>query len=398
VALNPNRGFGTEDIGDLTAPLYFSDTMTKAIYAENTLLPHVKKGEEVDQVTMHWVEDLINPFQVAVVGAAGTGTTITVRYTSGAPGAGRLLRKGVILKTDKLNGLVEELIEVVSTPSGDTVTVTRAYGAGGAAAVTLVDGDILTILGNPLEENSGLQADTTKARIGKLNYCQVFEESVELSRRQMKRKMVAVQNEFIKSVKDRTVEAKRKLENTVIFGRAKSVDPAGNYSTMRGMLDFLTDTNVPDEWIKDAGAAALTDSLLNSYIAQVYQNGGKLDIIFAPQFQARQFASPNFFGGGSATGIRWTASDKVRGTYIRQFLSDVGAVLDVVSSPFMRKDAIALLNSELLSLHAFAESDWFMIQAPTLFDGKATRLVGDYSFKLQHAGETHLLIRNLATS
>jgi len=395
---------GTEDIGDLTAPLYFSDAMTQAIFAENTLMPHIKKGEEIDQVTMHWVENLINPFQIKLVDINGvtngsvSGTAWNVSYTSGAPGAGRLVRKGSILKTTSLTGNVEELVRVVSTPGGDKFDVQRAYGAGGAAAISLSAGEIITVIGNPLEENSGLQGDITKARVGKLNYCQVFEKSVEISRRQMKRKMVAVENEFTKSVADRTIEAKRELELSIVFQRANAVDPAGDYSTMRGMLDLMTDVNVPDEWIKDAAGASLTDQLLNSYIAQVYQNGGKLDLIFAPQFQARQFAGANFFGGGSATGIRWTASDRVRGAYVRQFLSDVGAVLDVVSSPFLRNDVVALLNSDLLSLHSFAESDWFMIQAPTLFDGKATRLVGDYTFKLQHAGETHLLVRNLATS
>lgn len=395
MALNPHRGFGTEDIGDLTAPLYFSDVMTAAIYAENTLLPHVKKGEEIDQVTMHWVEDLINPFQI-VVGDAASGdldTGDTSLVVDG--GQAKLVRIGTILKSTTLSSNVEELMRVTDK-SGDTITVERGYG--NTTAIANVGKETLTVIGNPLEENSGLQSDITKARVGKLNYCQVFEKSVELSRRQMKRKMVAVTNEFVKSIKDRTIEAKRELENSVIYSRAKAADPAGDYSTMRGMLDQLTDVTVPSSWIKDAGAAALTDALLNTYIAQVYQNGGKLDIIFAPQFQARQFASPNFYAGGSATGIRWTSSERVRGTYVRQFLSDVGAVLDVVSSPFLRKDAVALLNSELLSLHAFAESDWFMIQAPTLFDGKATRLVGDYSFKLQHAGETHLLVRNLATS
>jgi hypothetical protein len=392
MALNPRRGFGTEDIGDLTAPLYFSDVMTAAVYAENTLLPHIKKGEEIDQVTMHWVEDLINPFQVSVpAGATAAATNITL-----GSGQGRMVRKGSLLKTTTLSGLVEELLQVINPPVGDSVDVSRGYG--GTTAVVIAAAESLTLIGNPLEENSGLQADLTKARRGLLNYCQVFEKSVELSRRQMKRKMVAVSNEFIKSIKDRTIEAKRELENSIIYSRAKAADPAGDYSTMRGMLDLLTDSSVPASFIKDAGAAALTDALLNAQIATVYQNGGKLDIIYAPQFQARQFASPNFFGGGSATGIRWTASDRVRGAYVRQFLSDVGAVLDVVSSPFLRKDAVALLNSELLSMHAYAESDWFMIQAPTLFDGKATRLVGDYTFKLQHAGETHLLIRNLATS
>lgn len=392
MSMNPHRGMGTEDIGDLTAPLYFSDVMTAAVYAENTFLPHVKKGEEIDQVTMHWVEDLINPFQVSVPGGA---TNVATNITLGS-GQGRLVRKGTILKSTTLSGLVEELIQCINNPVGDSVDVSRGYG--NTTAVTLAAAEVLTIIGNPLEENSPNQSDLSKARRGLLNYCQVFEKTVELSRRQMKRKMVAVSNEFVKSLKDRTIEAKRELENAVIYGRAKAADPAGDYSTMRGLLDLLTDASVPASFLKDAGGASLTDALLNAQIATVYQNGGKLDMIFAPQFQARQFASPNFFMGGSATGIRWTASDRVRGAYVRQFLSDVGAVLDVVSNPFLRKDAVVLLNSELLSLHAFAESDWFMIQAPTLFDGKVARLVGDYTFKLQHAGETHFLIRNLATS
>lgn len=391
-SLNPHRSLGTEDIGDMTAPLYFSEVMEAAIYAENTLLPHVKKGPEIDQVTMHWVEDLINPFQVGVPAGATAGA---LTFTLSA-GQGRLVRKGSLLKTTTLSALVEELMQVNDAPVGDTISVARGYG--NTTAVTLAANEVLTIIGNPLEENSGLQPDLSKARVGKLNYCQVFEKSVELSRRQMKRKMIAVASDFVKSVKDRTIEAKRELENSIIYSRAKASDPAGDYSTMRGMLDLLTDTSVPSSWIKDAGAASMTDALLNSYIAQVYQNGGKLDMIFASQFQARQFASPAFFGGGSATGIRWTSSDRVRGTYIRQFLSDIGAVLDVVSSPFLRKDALVLLNSELMSLHAFSESDWFMIQAQTLFDGKATRLIGDYTFKMEHAGETHLLVRNLATS
>ncbi len=232
--LNPHRGMGTEDIGDLTAPLYFSDAMTQAIFAENTLMPHIKKGEEIDQVTMHWVENLINPFQIKLVDIGGvtagsvSGTAWNVSYTSGAPGAGRLVRKGSILKTTSLTGNVEELVRVVSTPGGDKFDVQRAYGAGGAAAISLSAGEILTVIGNPLEENSGLQGDITKARVGKLNYCQVFEKSVEISRRQMKRKMVAVENEFTKSVADRTIEAKRELELSIVFQRANAVDPAGD--------------------------------------------------------------------------------------------------------------------------------------------------------------------------
>lgn len=395
--LNPHRGFGTSDIGANTAPLYFSDVMTAAIYAENTLLPYVKKGEEVDQVAMRWVEDSINPFVLTVaadasqaggvaVGVAGTNITV-------ASGTGKLVRRGSILLVSRMSGLVNEQIRVIGMPIGDSFDVERANG--NTTAVAIAANDTLTLIGSSLEDNSGLQTDITRARVGKLNYCQVFEASVEVSRRQMKRKMVAVANEFAKSIKDRTIEKKRELENAVIFSRAQATNPDGDYSTMRGTLDLLTDASVPANFIVDNAAAAITEAQLNAQVAVVAANGGKLTTIFAPQRIARAFSSSTFFGGGSATGIRWTSSDRVRGQYVRQYLSDVGWVLDILSSPFLRTDVMALLNTELMSLHAFTESDWFMIQAPTLQDGKATRLLGDYTFKLEHAGETHLLIRNI---
>src|SRR6267378_6615820 len=143
--INPHRGFGTEDIGDMTAPLYFSDTMTAAIFAENTFLPHVKKGEEIDQVTMHWVEDLINPFQITSSGAyLSTDTQITL-----SAGQGKLVRVGTNLKSTTLSSLVEELMRVTNV-SGDVVTVDRGYGS--TTAVAGANPETLTIIGNPLEE------------------------------------------------------------------------------------------------------------------------------------------------------------------------------------------------------------------------------------------------------
>lgn len=389
MALNPHRGFSVEDIGANTAPLFFSDALTAAIYAENTLLPYLSKGPETSQVAMRWVEDKLNAFQVTANGTIASGAlSLTL-----ASGEGRLVRKGSVLLCARQGAtLAPELVQVIDV-TGDVASITRGYG--GTTAQQITSADKMTVIGNPLEGNADLQLDVTKARVSKLNYCQVFEKSVDISRRQLKRDMVAVNDEFTKSIKDRTIEAKRELENALIYSFAKASNPDGDYSTMRGMLDLMTDASVPSSFIIDGGAAALTEANLNTWVAVVKAAGGTLQTIFTSQKQARVFSSSSFFGGGSATGIRWVSSDRVRGQYVRQYLTDSGWVLDILSNPFVRDDFLFLLNTELLSYHSFRESDWFMVQAPTFRDGKAARLIGDYTFKQEHAGETHLLVRNI---
>jgi hypothetical protein len=335
----------------------------------------------------------LNPFVVHANGAQlSTDTSILLQ-----PGEGKFVRIGSALQTTTLSGQVNEQLDVIQVV-GDTVTVNR--GVGGTTAVAIGAGENLTIIGQPLEGNSDLQLDSTRARIGKSNFCQVVERSVDISRRQMKRGMVAVANEFAKSIKDRTFEAKRELELSLIFMRSKSSGTKdGDYSKMDGLISQLTAAGLPNSqfssFVSDAAAAPLTEAYLNARVADLKSVGGKVNVVFTSEKQARVFSSASFFGGGSATGIRWQASDRVRGQYIRQYLSDSGWVLDILSNPFIRADILMLLQTDLISYHAFKESDWFMINAQTFRDGQASRLVGDYTCKVQHAGESHAIVRNL---
>lgn len=365
------------DITDKTQELDISPILLAALMVDTGVLGQVPMSAEGVYDTIHyWNQIALNdPFVTTSGSYLNTDTTINV-VSAG------VVRKGALLKAITIGGT--EVMQVTNV-AGTALTVARGYG--GTTAAGGASGAVLTIIGMPLQEASDIQTDVTKVPSVGSNLTQIFERSITISRNQMKRRMAAIHDFLAQSLHDRTMELKRELELALIHSVASSVTPGGSdtvYRTFNGLIAQITNGVSTSE--------AMSNVVLDNQVQNLIDNGaadGQSKLVLVAPTVIRRTIS-----GFQQSNRRLVESDIKVGHYVEQVVSDLGPVIDVVTSNYLGAGAAGpwtsiLLDTSRTSIKPFADDTFKLMAATDWVDGIKRRVLGEYTVEVRNGDKAH---------
>jgi hypothetical protein len=388
MALSATNFLASFDITDKTQEYDISAVLLAALMNDTGVLGILPIGTPARDTTHYWNEIALNASQVTV---DGTGYNSASTAPVLASGHGARLRVGALLKNLAGGDVNPELVQVTNINS-DTLTVVRAYGGSTAVTATFAANAVLDIIAMPLQEGSDIQSDSSVLPTVGQNYTQILERSITITRNQMKRPMAAVADILVQSIHDRTMELKRELERSVIHSRSASSNPAGNdatYRSMAGLFQLITQTT--------SIGATFAYAKFNALVKAVVDAGAADDIsrlAFVAPTAVRQNISTF-----DASNRRLVESDRRAGYYVEQLVSDLGVVVDVVTSNYLGNTTPyrgLLLDCGRTSLLPFQDDSFKLMAAQDWVDGVKRRILGEWTLELRHAAFAHYAVTNMS--
>ena len=328
-----------------------------------------------------WLEDRLNPSYSQINEASGYDDNDTAIVVDD----GGRFRVGDIIKAAGSNEVMQ-----VTGISTNTLTVTRAYGGSIAAAV--VDNQRVDVIGHAALEGDDAPAAAYQNRSRKENFTQIFTETVTISGSMDAVGLNAVEREFDYQVIQRLRELMRGLEQSVINGFKAAANGQGSASvrrTMGGILQFVSGS---DAVVANAGAAALTEDILNNALRQCWEKGGRPGAIVCNGFQKRKIS--NFIQSGR----RYEPESTTLRNLVDVYESDFG-VQRVILSRWVPADKILLLDLDKIQVLPLQGRSFFVKPLAESGDFRKAQIIGEYTLEILNGADGgHGVIPNLPTS
>jgi hypothetical protein len=346
-----------------------------------------------------WNEDKLNADFATDLTSGGISSTATAILVSAADAA--VTPVGTILVDAGATGGLGtgERMQVTGiTPSGVNfnLQISRAYG--GSTATTHAQSAIFTHLARPLQQNSDLGPDMSRARVVKFNNLQrqgidvvLAAEAIESSRRGY---TPGIQDELIYQLANRTQEILRLWNRSAIYGTASagvggvSGTSAGDYSTFAGLHAWLdgtfNTTSVSNSWVTKGYSNGDIFSAVNDANITLFRNGAVPDWLVCGPLGAVDV------GKLFADRIRLQQDEMTRGfaaNYVRTTLAnELRVLLDGYVSDTAGAGDLFLLDSSRFRWRPYAGSLYYTITAETLRDGDQVRALSKLTVEARNTG------------
>jgi len=346
---------------------------------ETPLLDHLGDPQRAATSTVHqWLEDQLLPNTDVIDDAS---IAVPISETSFDVANADRFRVG-----DQVQAQGSAEVMFVTGVASSTLTVVRGYGSTTPEAIS--DAQALRILGNAALEGDDAPTARFTNRVRQSNYTQIFTAGVEVSGSQLAAKQAAIADELDYQKQERLRELVRDLENCVINGVSPAADPQGSSSvrrTMRGIIPSIV-TN-----IDDAGAAELTEDLLNANLRAIWEasNGG-VDTILVGGLQKRAINS--FIASSRGYDDKSTRFRDMVSVYESDF-----GICRVVLSRWVPSDTVVLLDSSRIDVLPLTGRSFFYKPLSSDGDRERGQVIGEYTLELRNE-LAHGVIKNLAVS
>jgi Family of unknown function (DUF5309) len=323
-----------------------------------------------------WLEDVVSAAEdKAAAGALSTDETINVVV-------GAKFAAGQLIAVD---GSLE-LIKVVSV-AGNALTVERGYGDSTPEAIT--SGDLIRIVSRPKEQGTNPGDDKAQAPAPAHNFTQIFDRTAKVSKSAEASGIYGLDNLLDYQVQFHMDSINRELNTSLIYSRKKEA-AEGVPGSAGGILQFLSQ---PGSLVTDASGAAVSDGLLNNTLEKLVLAGGRPVTLLTNTNQARKISGFN----RAAANYTVLREDRTAGNAVWEFQGDLpidGYVQRIVVDPNFPKNMIAVLDLERIKLVPFRDMGDEDATIPG-GDYFSRRVLGEYSFEVKNALQSHALIRNL---
>lgn len=332
-----------------------------------------------------WLEDVTSPTETQL-GAAYTAASgsITVDSTTG-------FKAGDIIDFENgTTGARSTLIAKVTSVDSSTKLSIVVYG--GSTDQNLPDNSKVFLMSRPKNEATEAEADTGYEPTTEYNYTQIFDRTAKVALSALSVNTYGIQDPLGTKL---NYEVNKQLEQLayemVITGfRSPRVQRTSSEAgTMGGLLRYLgqaTQSNF-------AVGGNLTESALNDAADLFHQNGAMgVTTILAHPVQARKISS--FVSNYRRVNV--DQGTTIAGTFVQQFISDSGDILNIVMDRHMDKDKVALIDPSKLALvplqeRAFRDKD----ATPNGADYVARRIIGEYTMQVKNAANCHVLMTGI---
>lgn len=286
--------------------------------------------------------------------------------------------------------LVDSEIVVVSAVdrSGNTIDVYER-GSGDTAGATHTSATVAKIIGSAHVEgtaNAEAMAETT----GKVtNYCQLFEETVDLSKADSDQARKTGRTEPV--LKAEAMErVMQDLARTAIFGTARAATSTIPAMT-RGFISYLNDISGA---LKTSVSGAFTETVLKNALDDVRAAGGSVNAIVLSIANKRV---ANGFTGADA--IQTTRADREGGQVLDAYIADGHGRIPFVVDIDFPNDKVALVNTRFME-KGWKINDMLSFVPFTNVNPRERKdlLAGKAGLSMSGIGKTHALLTDLTTA
>jgi uncharacterized protein DUF5309 len=347
---------------DLAANTYVADIssfLDEALKLNTNFLGSINTspGFEATQPTHLWNMDVLNP--TFVVAQTTTGTSITVTAAEA-----NLVKPGYQL-IDPSGGAAQ-----VTAVSGTTITVTTNFGGTTSSWTT---SDKLKI--NPaLQEASDITVDATPNFAVFSNFTQILEPgNILISRTQLEREMVAVNDFLAHNIANRTLEMQQLMTNAFLYG-VKGSD-AGSDTTIR-TLDGLARFIINNGGDRRTSFGQLTYDTLNTVNTALVNKGQYVDTLLV---------SPTLMPAVANMDVshrRLAESERVVGFTVEEILLAQGNAVKVISDGRVNSTDFFLYKGDDIRGVPFKNSAFILKAAEDFVDGKKRRILGEWTLEV----------------
>jgi hypothetical protein len=350
-----------------------SDLVAIASPWETPLLDTLGDSRTPSRSTVHeWIEDSLLPNTDRVNDSTYTNAVTDTVFTVLT---GSRFRPGDLIRVANTSNE----IMLVSSVSGNDLTVVRGYG--GSTASALANLQAITILGNASIEGDDASAPRFTNRTRVVNYTQIFAATVEVSGSQLAVRTAGITDELDYQKNQRMRELLRDLENCVINGRAPSSNPEGTASvrrTLRGIVPSIVTHRFVPGTNGFPSDAALTEAQLNLALREMWRNtSGRVDLIVVGGPEKR--AINNF----AAASRRFESTDERFKQLFSVYESDFG-ICRIVLSRHVPPGHVLLLDSSRVEVLPLAGRSFHYKPLARTGDRESGQVVGEYTLEFRN--------------
>lgn len=365
--------------------LDLSEVISAILLDDTDFISEIGISNEVATQTKHeWDEDALNATTALQSGgssaqmALGTTSGTVIRFSSSQIGR---ITAGTLLK-DSISGKTE-VIQVTAV-SGTSATVTR--GAGGTSAQTHAAAAVWDIIANPRPQGMEGPKDESVARTRPYNYTQIFSKGVRITGTAEAIKHNGINSESMYQVDARLRELKRELDRTAIMGVRLGNVSSSVYTTMGGIIEFVGFIGAGNN---RGSAETLTPSVLNAMAKDIYDAGGRPDIVLVGGTQKQKISAFD------QEFRRSTLDTRRSGFTVEEFVTDLGVNLRVVVDRWVPSDVAVVLDSSRVKLMPLTGRGFFLEKLAKTGDAENWQIVGEYTMEVRNAAEAHAYHFNL---
>jgi hypothetical protein len=343
-------------------------------------------GKPVTQTKHEWDEDALNPVIVAASSSTGQLSTSSSKLYLLSAQMGRVTA-GTLLK-DQLSGKYEVL--QVTARSGISASITRGYGS--TSAETHANSAVYDIIANPRPQGMTAPKDESTIRVRSFNYTQIFSKGVQLTGTATAIQHNGISSEDSYQIDNRTRELIRELDRAAIMGIRIGQVSATVYGTMGGIMDYIKHgywgaTTATGN--TNSTAEALTPSVINAMVKQIFDDGGTPDMILVGGAQKQKISSFD------KEYRRSTLDTRRAGFTVEEFVSDLGPVLRVVVDRWVPADFCFVLDTSRIAVKPLQTRSFFLEKLAKTGDFEGWQIVGEYTMEVKQAPYAHAIHTNL---
>jgi hypothetical protein len=211
-------------------------------------------------------------------------------------------------------------------------------------------GMVAKLVSNPQGENNKVfTEDNNRQPEIEYNFTQIFQDTFGLSGTALETLMYGNTNDITTHLGVSLYKIQQQMSEQMIFGRRvqRGSSEAGTFG---GLISFI---DVSDGNVKDAGAGAISQVMINDQLEAINADGGEANTIVCSPYQARKISAFNTSGNNPMVGLL----DRIAGSYVMKFVGDLpigpnGMSMNIVVDSKMPKDKVLLVNLDKLSLNA----------------------------------------------
>jgi hypothetical protein len=186
------------------------------------------------------------------------------------------------------------------------------------------------------------------------------------------------------------------MEGAFIYGQRHATLNSDRY-TAGGLAYFVRDnaTNATNGLYLTAAGAALTESMFNTLLENVWKQGGKPDTCFVNSTQKR------YMNSWLTPYVRTERDNRVAGILTSQYESDFGTI-NIVLDRNVRQSDLIICSKDKLGIGPLKgngkDRSFFLETLPKTGDHERAQIIGEYTFEVRNNTQAHGWYAFLATS
>ena len=365
--------------------LDLSEVISSILLDDTDFISEIGISSQAATQTKHeWDEDALNA--TTVLQSGGTQAQMALGHTSGTVIRFSSSQVGRITAGTLLKNSLSGKTEVIQVTAVSSTSATVSRGAGGTSAQTHAAAAVWDIIAHPRPQGMTGPKDESTARTRPFNYTQIFSKGVIVTGTANAIKHNGIGREDMYQVDMRLRELKRELDRSAINGVRLGNVATTTYTAMGGII----------EWVGFIGAGnnrgtaeTLTPSVLNAMAKDVYDSGGRPDMVLVGGTQKQKIS------GFDQEFRRSTLDSRRAGFTVEEFVTDLGVNLRVVVDRWVPSDVAVVLDSSRVKIMPLQGRAFFLEKLAKTGDAENWQIVGEYTMEVRNAAEAHAFHFNL---